>query len=732
MTPLNVSKQANRNKVTIKSLSLIMRIFVAAIFVYISINNSVFASSYKVQIGDLVRVSLPGEESLDKNFTVGRLGFIHLPEVGQIKVDELTEDEMQTVVNEELSTVFQDLVNLKVYVYKRQILIHVLGYVENPGEVVLAAGSNIQHALGAVGGLRNGAQLDKVQLRRVQKVDADTTELINSNFNYKKYLDSGDNSLLPSLRSLDVIFVPASPMTGNVEVDFDPSKIADSGDAATDRNAIKVFGEVNSPGSFSYKDNLSLLDLLMRAGGVTRYAGVEKIRVISNNVPNVFDLKGYLDSGDESLLPLIQPGSTIFIPKQEEEIKTGAKMVYIMGEVAKPGAYEGNDTVGFMDILANAGGPTRFAESRQIRVLKTNGEVIPFDLSAYTEGLTEQPLPEILPGDAIFVPEKTDMNEKSWLKIAPSRAVRVIGEVIRPGRIEWSDEMSLIDLIAHVGGPSDKADTANIEIITPNEDGENRVLTFNLDQYMEMGLRDSELPIIKAGATIRIHNLPQDPSDNKAQWVRQSSEKSIYIMGQVLSPGRYMFTEDMHFLDILAAADGPSLDADIHEIRISHRNNKYAKVTKLNLALYFETGDESLLPKVTMGDTIYIPEKNRNWLENSKESTIRVLGAIKKPGRYKFNDSMTILDLLAQAGGTTDAAYLEKITVVNLTCCAEQAATFDLIEFSKTAQFSMLPVLRSGDTIYIPREADSYASKARTLLRDIVEVASVAVLFGVL
>lgn len=39
-----------------------------------------------------------------------------------------------------------------------------------------------------------------------------------------------------------------------------------------------------------------------------------------------------------------------------------------------------------MDILANAGGPTRFAESRQIRVIKANGAVINFDLSGYTEG----------------------------------------------------------------------------------------------------------------------------------------------------------------------------------------------------------------------------------------------------------------------------------------------------------------------------------------------------------
>ena len=222
-----------------------------------------------------------------------------------------------------------------------------------------------------------------------------------------------------------------------------------------DNAAIKVFGEVNAPGSFSYKENSDLVDVLMRSGGVTRYASVEQIRVISNNKPQIFNLKEYLDSGDISLLPNLQPGTTIFVPKQEEEIRAGSNVIYIMGEVDQPGAYEGKKGASFMDILANAGGPTRYAESRQIRILKADGEVVKFDLTAYTEGLsTALPPPEIVAGDAIFVPEKTDMNEKSWLKIAPDRAVNVIGEVVRPGRVEWSDEMDMMHLLAHVGGPT--------------------------------------------------------------------------------------------------------------------------------------------------------------------------------------------------------------------------------------------------------------------------------------
>ncbi|MCG9640453.1 SLBB domain-containing protein [Vibrio sp. Isolate34] len=691
-------------------------ITVSLFFVHFVQANDEFSDA--VQVGDLIQVNLPGESSLNTGFQVDKRGRITLPEVGTVFVAGYDTEQLNKVVLEALATAYKDLSSASVYVKEQQIIIYVQGYVQQPGEYTLALGSSIQMALYAAGGLRPGAQLDKLILKR----GADKKE-----FNYKRFLDSGDEANLPTLQSLDSLFVPASPLVGNIEQEFDAAKLANSGDSADSRNAIKVFGEVNAPGSFTYKENTDLVDVLMRSGGVTRYASVEQIRVISNNTPTLFNLKRYLDSGDESLLPTLQPGSTIFVPKQEEEIKSGANMVYVMGEVAAPGAFEGKRDATFMDILANAGGPTRFAESRQIRVIKADGRVLKFDLAAYTEGLPNSNPPSIKAGDAIFVPEKTDMNEKSWLKITPDRAVNVIGEVNRPGRIEWSDEMNFMGLLAHVGGPTLRADTSKIEVVTGR-----KLVVFNLDDFIRNGAPRDQMPQIRAGSIVRVHDLPQDPSDNKSQWVRQSSDASIYIFGQVNAPGRYRFTKDMHFLDILSAADGPTKDADIHNVRVTHRDKTYSQVSKLNLSLYFETGDESLLPNVTTGDTIYIPEKGKNWLDTPKEETVRVLGAINNPGRYVFNDNMTILDILAEAAGPTDNAYVEKITIVNMSCCQGQARTFDLVEFSKTANIYNLPVLRAGDTIYIPDRRESFIEKARVGLDDILRITTTIVLIGAL
>ena len=670
--------------------------------------------------GDILKFSVPGEAAFDPTFVIERDGTLVLPEVGRLTLKGLTLEEAKRTSQTALSTVFRDLSRFDVQLKERQLPITVLGYVRKPGPVVLPDGGNVQMAITAAGGLVPGAQLDKLQVRRGDQVLA---------VDYKKYLDSGDASSLPGLEPLDLVFVPASPLIGNVQIEFDAATLAAGGDAGESKKAVKVFGEVNNPGSFTYKPGNTVVDLIMRAGGVTRYAGVERIRVINQGTPLLFDLKAYLDSGDSSRLPALEGGATIFVPKQEEAISRSASTVYIMGEVFRPGAYEGREGTTFFDILANAGGPTRFAESRQIRILRQDGNVENFDLQAYTEGLASNQQPVIRPGDAIFVPEKTDMNEKSWLKVAPNRAVMVLGQVNQPGRFEWSDEMSLLDLLAHAGGPTEQANTADVRIVPPR----GKPLSFDLDAFVTEGGEVNILPAIRAGYTIMVPELPQDPSDNKSQWVRQSKESSIYVFGQVGAPGRYAFNEHMGLLDILAAADGPTGDADIHNIRISHRNEPIARVTKLDLTDYFETGDEALLPRVLPGDTIYIPEKNRPWLDEKKEHTVRVMGAIAKPGRYRFSEDMTILDLLAEAGGPSSTAYLERIVVVNVAKAKageDQARTFDLEAFMLEPDFSTLPLLRPGDTLFVPDTSSSNWAIFMDGVRDTVSLLSIFAILG--
>lgn len=680
------------------------------------------ATADNLRPGDRLQIKFPGERAFEKSFQLDHEGIITLPEIGSIRLSGQTLPEARELLKQKLSLAYKDLSKFDLFLQERRLSVTVLGYVKQPGPVDLPVRANVQMAINSAGGLAQGAQLDKLQIRR-------SSGLIE--FDYKHYLDSGNPASLPQLQPMDVIFVPASPLIGNVQVEFDARTLTASGDAGEDGEAVKVFGEVHRPGTFGYKENASVMDLIMRAGGVTRYAGIEQIRVIHNGEPYPFNMREYLDTGNPALMPEIHQGDVIFIPQATEQVKNGSRTVYVMGEVFKPGAMEMGDGSGFYDLLATAGGPTRFAETRQIRIIRANGQVQPFDLQGYVDGSGKTQLPRIQPGDAILVPEKTDMNEKSWLKVHPDRAVRIIGAVNRPGRYEWADEMTLMDLIAHAGGPIASADTSHLQILQQRSDGETESVSFDLKHFLDKGGNIRDIPRVNAGDTVVIPELPKDPNDNRSQWVRQSSERSIYIFGEVGAPGRYAFNDELNFLDILSAAQGPTGLADLSSVRITHRKGDQTEVSQLNLHTYFQTGDEALLPVVKNEDVIFIPKQDRAWLEKPKETVVRVLGAVARPGRYTFDNHMTLLDLLAEAGGPQNSALQDRIMVINRIDGEAHSRLFDLVEFAKSGDYSRLPVLRPGDTVYVPSKEQSTWYRFVSTLQESITVFSFAHLLGI-
>ncbi|MCB1425827.1 MAG: SLBB domain-containing protein [Brucellaceae bacterium] len=663
-----------------------------------------------IRIGDTLALLLPGEATLTGDFAVDRKGAITLPEIGPVAVAGLPLEEAATLVRRKLSLAFRDIARLTMRLKERKLFVAVAGQVEKPGTQELPGDATVEVAIAEAGGIKAGAQLDKLKLIRGDR------EIV---FNYKQYLDTGDLDILPALQPLDIVFVPISPLTGNVQIDFDAETLSRAGDGADAGGSVRIFGEVQKPAQFAFKDNMSLVDLIMRAGGVTRYAAVEQIRVITDKGPVLFNLQAYLDSGDASLMPALEPGATVFVPILADQIKRGKHTVYIMGEVAKPGAFEAQKGTTFIDILANAGGPTRFAETRQIRVIRAGGNVEMFDLVAFTEGKIAE-IPLVQPGDAILVPEKTETQEPSWTRLPPTRSVQVMGAVTKPGRYEWADEMSLFDLIGHAGGPTAKGDLAAIQIVK-RANGKAETEIFNMKAYLDNGGSEAAVPLIRAGYVVVVPELPVDPNDNKSLWVRQDADRSIYVMGAVGSPGRYAFDPSFGFLDILSAADGPTENADLRRIRVSLRGQGDADPIRVDLLRYMETGDERVLPHLQPGDMIYVPGHDRTWTEIETAETVRVLGAVAKPGRYTFTARMNILDLLAQAGGPTDSALQDRIVVVNMGK-ENKAFHFDLEAFSRTADTTRLPLVRPGDTVYVPDKTQSHWARVMSTVKDAAQI----------
>jgi protein involved in polysaccharide export with SLBB domain len=192
-----------------------------------------------LRVGDVLRIDLPGEAEFNKDFPIDPKGKVTLPEAGPVSVVGQSLEDATSAIHGALSHAFRDLEKLSLSLKERKLFISVLGYVKTPGNVELPGDANVQMALIAAGGLAQGAQLDKMIVTHANGR--------KDQFDYKRYLDTGDINLLPTLQPLDTIFVPASPLTGNVQIDFDGRTLAAAGDGSEARSAIKVFGEVNTP-----------------------------------------------------------------------------------------------------------------------------------------------------------------------------------------------------------------------------------------------------------------------------------------------------------------------------------------------------------------------------------------------------------------------------------------------------------------------------------------------------
>lgn len=82
---------------------------------------------------------------------------------------------------------------------------------------------------------------------------------------------------------------------------------------------------------------------------------------------------------------------------------------------------------------------------------------------------------------------------------------------------------------------------------------------------------------------------------------------------------------------------------------------------------------------------------------------IKVMGAVKSPGRFNWNVSMTFLDVLALAGGPLQQANITNIRIIKENRQSQDNVLyFDLDNFiNEGGSFAALPRLTAGDTIVI-------------------------------
>ena len=84
--------------------------------------------------------------------------------------------------------------------------------------------------------------------------------------------------------------------------------------------------------------------------------------------------------------------------------EVNSQVVYILGEVQRPGAYPFVQTLGPLQLIARAGGLTPYAKKKGIYVLRGGGQRVTFNYDKLIKGQAPGPPVELTSGDTVVVP----------------------------------------------------------------------------------------------------------------------------------------------------------------------------------------------------------------------------------------------------------------------------------------------------------------------------------------
>jgi polysaccharide export outer membrane protein len=189
---------------------------------------------------------------------------------------------------------------------------------------------------------------------------------------------------------------------------------------------VSVLGQVKTPGTYSITTPQTILKILSLAGGLT---DVADRNVTVNRKKTGQQLKYYVDNNAQQALTgvvMVYPGDTVLVSR--------APMVYVMGDVNRPGGYTigtNNGKLGALQVIAMAGSANKTSVQSRVRLIRNteHGQVeVPIRLDAIEKG--KQPDVQLQADDILYVPfswvKNVAMNSASIAASTAGAAVYVV------------------------------------------------------------------------------------------------------------------------------------------------------------------------------------------------------------------------------------------------------------------------------------------------------------------
>ncbi len=221
-----------------------------------------------------------------------------------------------------------------------------------------------------------------------------------------------------------------------------------SKDSLQDVPTITVGGNVRSPGTFQFREGISLEDVILMAGGFTNDAANHKVEIsrleknkadtLANKLIDRITLDVDSSLQNQSSRTLLKPLDYVFVPRLLNYRNLG--IVKIRGEALYAGDYtleKRNETV--QEVINRSGGISPFASITDVQVFRKGlrvGTTLLSDGSGHQEKFLLQP------DDSIYIPKKDPF-------------VEVQGAVFNPQILSYGSD-NFMSYISDVGGITDK------------------------------------------------------------------------------------------------------------------------------------------------------------------------------------------------------------------------------------------------------------------------------------
>ncbi|MBI4519866.1 MAG: polysaccharide biosynthesis/export family protein [Gemmatimonadetes bacterium] len=171
--------------------------------------------------------------------------------------------------------------------------------------------------------------------------------------------------------------------------------------------------------------------------------------------------------------------------------------------------------------------------------------------------------------------------------------------------------------------------------------------------------------------------------------VDQFRSQSVFVMGEVRSPGRYTLSGQVTLLEALAQA-GSTTAAAGGEVLILHPRETAknmpaqpgdadADIERINLR-DIESGKLSQNVPLHDGDTVFVPRAERFY----------VTGFVRNPGYYVLEPNMTVLQAISMAGGVTERGSNRRVRITRIV--NNERSEFDA---------DLTDIVQPGDTINV-------------------------------